>query len=311
MNWIRQEFVVFLFMLFVSASFWAFQSFFGKTYEKEIAIPIEFAHLPKNVVPLDELHDTLNVVIRDDGLALLGYEMWDKPANIRLIFNKYNKPSENAAVLTNADIHTLVKSTISRSTKIVSIKDEKIQLRYSLGKKKRVPVRVKGKITSTTTHHTHSDITPDSVDVYAVDNILDKISFAYTKSLNISGISKKTHLTAEIEKIDGARFVPASVKLKVIPVVFVEKAIVVPIVCRNEPDGIKLRLFPKSVTVKCSTDINTYSSIDKNMFCVEADYNSIASGNEDKCAIMLTKYPKTVKNPRIMKTEVDFLIEKK
>ena len=69
-----RELLVFLFMLVLSAFFWLF-SVASEVYQYDARVPVALVDVPKNVIVLDEINDTITVTIEDTGLAFLDYAL--------------------------------------------------------------------------------------------------------------------------------------------------------------------------------------------------------------------------------------------
>ena len=70
---VNKEFLIFLFFLLVSATFWVLTTL-NETYEREIAVPLKLVNVPKGVVITSDMNDTLKVTIRDRGYFLFAYK---------------------------------------------------------------------------------------------------------------------------------------------------------------------------------------------------------------------------------------------
>ena len=74
--WNRQ-FLVFLFFLALSTSFWLFQAL-DETYEEDFSLPVELRNIPRDVVIASDVPKAVQIVLRDKGTTLLNYMYGDK-----------------------------------------------------------------------------------------------------------------------------------------------------------------------------------------------------------------------------------------
>ena len=94
-------------------------------------------------------------------------------------------------------------SQLNVSTRLISVKPDTLEYIYSTGKSKRVPVKMQGKVTAARQYYLSDTIySPDSVLVYAPVAILDTITTAYTRKVDLSNIADTlTHHVALPSKV--------------------------------------------------------------------------------------------------------------
>lgn len=69
---VNKEFLIFLFFLFLSGTFWLLMAL-NETYEYEYPVTPRLVGVPKNVVITGDIDDTIHVTIRDKGFTLVTY----------------------------------------------------------------------------------------------------------------------------------------------------------------------------------------------------------------------------------------------
>ena len=171
---LSKEFLVFLFFLFISGIFWLLMSL-NETFEKEVVIPLRMTNIPKNVVVINDISPTLKVTLRDKGYTIGGYLYGDILRPIIIDFTDYANGKGFGSV-SMSDIQKQIYQQLYKSTKIVSIKPDKLDFYYNLGRHKRMPVKMTGQVIPANSYYL-SKITysPDSIDVYASKDLLDSI----------------------------------------------------------------------------------------------------------------------------------------
>lgn len=307
-SFVNKEFLVFLFFLALSTGFWCVLTL-NETYEEEIPIAISLTSTPDNVVITDPLPDTVKLVLRDKGYILLAYKHGDLLRPVRLQFPNHVKNEEHGAV-TTAELQKLILPMLYASTKIVSIKAEKLDFTFNYGMSKRVPILFDGQIKTADTYYlSRTQINPDSATIYAPAHILAKISEVYTERIVEEDVADTLTRQAVIKKIPGAKIVPGKVYIAFFADVLTEKIINVPITAINMPEGLTLRTFPNVVPVKVVFGRSMYQAIRPELFKVVADYNEVAKHPSDRCSIMLKVVPKGIVNATLETQQVDYLIE--
>ncbi len=302
---LNREYLVFLFLLFLSTAFWAFLTA-RKECVAEVKVCVKLKGCPKNVVILSEETDTINITIRDKGWVFFwNYTIKNPIQDLYVPFAEYKQG--DAVVVTNTELQRLLfRQVLASSTVVSSLKRDGLTFRYTTGKCKRVPVRFNGIVS---TKMSEAILQPDSVDVYASESMLKNIREIRTDTVNFDLQHDTIRTSIPLETIRNVKLIPNAVDLTLYRVLFVEDSRVVHVECINEPPGKNLRVFTPRVTVKYNVDQRIYDNIKADMFCVIADYNTVADRINDKVELKLISAPNYVKNVRLSVNESDYLIE--
>jgi len=307
---LNKEFLIFLFFLLLSGSFWLVMTL-NETYEKEVRIPVRLVDVPDNVVLTSDAEDTLSVVLRDKGYSLWAYIYGEKVHAVNISYKAYSKKNGTGAV-SSAELQKLVYQKVFSSSHIVSIKPNKFEFFYNYGLKKRVPVRLYGRVAAAGSHYLEGiELQPSHVDVYASEEVLDTMSFAYTELLDIPNLTDTLIKTVELRKIKGVKFVPARIKLSAYSDVLTEESADIPVTALNMPEGKVLRTFPSRIKITFTVGANLFRKIRPDRFRITVDYNEILANPSDKCNLHLSAVPEEVRNVRMDVKQVDYLIEEK
>lgn len=279
-------------------------------HEQEVKILVRYVNVPKNAVMTSGETDTLRVVLRDKGFVMLSYLYDESKKTIDVDFMQYSKAMGYGSV-GNADLTKIIEAMLPASTRIVSIKPERLSFYYNFGEKKRVPVEWRGQIQPEPLYYL-SDYRcePDSVTVYASKRQLDSIHVVYTEDLNYTDFHDSLQVSASLLKSAGMKIVPDRVDLTFYTDILTEERIDgIPVVGINMPAGKVLRTFPAKVSVKFVAGMNTFKTLSKNDFEVVADYNEFSANPSTKCTVRLTEAPNGISRIAIEPSEVDYLIE--
>lgn len=305
---VNKEFLIFLFFLVLSSVYWL-MSVLNDTMEREIEIPVQLTGVPKNVVVIGDSTVTLRAMVRDKGYAIAMYIYGEKISPVKIPFINYAHKND-ALTVTSQELMKLVRPHLFGSTKIVSIKPGNLEIPFNMGMSKRVPVRLSGKIVASDDYSlARVEFEPDSISVYATSHILDDISSVYTVPMDMTGVTDTITKVVKLKRIKGVKTVPSQVKLTVYTDVMTEAETIVPVISNNVPVGITLKTFPSSVRVRYVVGKSEYKNINEADFQVVADYLTTNDGTTDKCQLRLIKAPSAVRNPNLVVSEVDYLIE--
>ena len=307
-SWMNREFLIFLFFLFLSGAFWLLMAL-NETYEKEIEIPVQLVEIPKNVVLTSDTTTIVRVTVRDKGFSLLAYLYGNKINPISVKFKNYAKKT-GVGVIPQAELQKIMSRQLFSSSAILSMKPDKYEYFFNYGLKKRMPVKLIGKIIPGQSYYL-SKITfsPDSVDIYASREMLDSIKHVNTEPLNIRNLTDTVIKDVALYRIKGVKYVPEKVKVSICPDILTEEKCEVLIEAVNMPEGKILRTFPSRVTVTFTVGASLFRTISPERFKVVVDYNELMAEPSDKCNIYLRSIPHGVRNARLSVAQVDYLIE--
>lgn len=304
----NKQFLIFLFFLAISLTFWFFQTL-NETYEQEVEVPVEIKGVPTNVVITSDTPRTLRVNLRDRGVQILNYLYAQKPGKIIVDFNA-NTNATGFVSIPTAELLKQIAPNLASSTQVTSVKPETLEYFYNYGQHKRVPVAVQGTAAPKRLFSISKQVThPDSVTVYAAQEILDTITAAYTRPLALRDISDTTHVDMPFQSVRGAKFVPASTQVDLYVDRLVEKTVRVPVQQVNFPAAKQLRTFPAAVNVTFQVGMSMYRQVTKENFVIVINYEDLLRSNTNKCHLSLKTVPEGVSHARITPQEVEFIIE--
>lgn len=306
---VNKEFLIFLFFLSLSAGFWLMAAL-NETYEKEFLIPVRIVNVPRNVVITSGEDDTIRVVLKDKGFVIVGYTFSQQIQPLLFNYESYANKNIGRGYINSAEVQKQIYSQLSGSTRIVSVKPERVEFYFNFGESKKVPVRIAGNVVPDARRYLASmRFIPDYVTVFASKDILDSIKYVYTDDLNITNFSDTIITRVSLRKIAGVKIVPAQVKLALYPDILTEESMEVPIQAINMPEGMRLRTFPARARVRFIIGASKFRTIKEDMFNVVVDYHEVATNPSDKCKIHLSAVPNGVSKAHLEIEEVDYLIE--
>ncbi len=306
----NREFLIFLFFFAVAGIFWLMMTL-NESYEKELAIPVCYKGMEKNVVLTSAETDTIHVTVSDKGYMIASYLYGETLKPLEVSFPQYAKRGKG--VVPVSDLLKLVAERLNASTKIVSAKPERLVFYYNKGEKKKVPVVWRGTVVPEELYYVSNvRVLPDSVTIYASSRKLDSIASISTEMLSRSDFHDTLTLDARLQRISGVKMVPDMVRVTFYTDVLTEESIDdIPVEGINMPEGTVLRTFPSKVSVKFVTGTKTYRSLSAEDFRVVADYREFGTSSSPKCTIKLVKAPEGISRVKLETTLVDYLIEEK
>ena len=306
---LNKEFLIFLFFLLLSGAFWLMMAL-NETYEEELKVPVRLVGMPRNAVMTDEPADTVKVTVRDKGFTLVTYKYghWFRPLTFK--FSTYANEDQGHGAIPAADIIKQVQSQLYGSSKLLSVKPEKLDFYFTYGASKKVPIRFRGKISTSKSYYlAHTEFSPMMVTAYANKKVLDELKYVEIEPFNYRDLQDTIHQNVRLQKIRGVKLVPSTVRLSVYPDVLTEESIEVPVSAVNMPAGMVLRTFPSRVTVRFTIGASQFRMIRPEQFNVVVDYQTLAENPSDKCTLQLRSVPSSVSKAMLELDKVDYLLE--
>ena len=306
---LNKEFLIFLFFLLLSGAFWLMMAL-NETYEEELKVPVRLVGMPRNAVMTDEPADTVKVTVRDKGFTLVTYKYghWFRPLTFK--FATYANEDQGHGAIPAADIIKQVQSQLYGSSKLLSVKPEKLDFHFTYGASKKVPIRFRGKISTSKSYYlAHTEFSPMMVTAYANKKVLDELKYVEIEPFNYRNLQDTIHQNVRLQKIRGVKLVPSTVRLSVYPDVLTEESIEVPVSAVNMPAGMVLRTFPSRVTVRFTIGASQFRMIRPEQFNVVVDYQALAENPSDKCTLQLRSVPSSVSKAKLELDKVDYLLE--
>ena len=306
---LNKEFLIFLFFLLLSGAFWLMMAL-NETYEEELKVPVRLVGIPRNAVMTDEPADTVKVTVRDKGFTLVTYKYghWFRPLTFK--FATYANEDQGHGAIPAADIIKQVQSQLYGSSKLLSVKPEKLDFYFTYGASKKVPIRFRGKISTSKSYYlAHTEFSPMMVTAYANKKVLDELKYVEIEPFNYRNLQDTIRRNVRLQKIRGVKLVPSTVSLSVYPDVLTEESIEVPVSAVNMPAGMVLRTFPSRVTVRFTIGASQFRMIRPEQFNVVVDYLTLAENPSDKCTLQLRSVPSSVSKAKLELDKVDYLLE--
>ena len=304
----NKQVFIFLFFLLLSAVFWLILTL-NETYEKELKVPVHIVNVPKNVVLTSSADDTLRITVRDKGWVILAYMYGEQRPKININFKAYAR-GNGGGIISASDLKRISDQLKESTTRIVSIKPEKLEFFYNNGERKRVPIRWAGRVIPEQLYFiSYVTYSPDSVDIYASAEKLDSIQVINTEPLNHVGFRDTLSVNCRLVHPSDVKVVPERITVNFHTDVLTEEGINVPVRCINLPAGKVLRTFPAKVRVNFVAGVGQIKSLRAEDFDVVADYLEIEQKPSEKCNIYLRNVPEGINRATLSARQVDYLIE--
>ncbi len=306
----NKDVLSFAIFLIIAAMFW-FINTLNKEREFTVTIPIEYVNFPADLVFKQELPIEVKVKASDVGSTLWKY-VNHKVQPIRVHFNEniYNTLSLNVS---NTQLKTFIAEKLPPSTSIIFFSPSKIGSECERLYSKKVPVILNYDIDLKDQYMfcDSIDYFPRKIEIYGSENLLININEVYTKLLKVSNLSDSISKHIEIENIDEVSFSSSSVEVNLCAEMFTEKIINLPVQIINNPQNVKVLLFPQEVTATFNIGVKHFNSFNTHDIQVVFDYDDIAKDDGNKMKVKILNHVAYIDNVKVEPEEIDYLLEEK
>ena len=297
----------FLFFVFISFSFWI-STKLSNSYTIEQIFNIEWINIPESIV-ISENNKKLNTTITASGVEIILYRLFNNNLKIDLIQANFEL---DYLSLNLENQKFLIQQQLYSNTLLNQITPSLVKIKFSRLSEKKIPVIPKTRINLRAGYLTDSNVIskPDCIIVRGPKILLDSIYYAETIAYNQEDVYKSISKKINLSPIEGANFSKDFVDIELSVSRYSEKEFNIPIELINQPEGVKVKLFPPKTKVRATIPMSVIGNIRVSDFRLIADYNQILNGQTQKLELFIQKKPSGVKQIILEPNEVNYLIRK-
>ncbi len=297
----------FLFFVFISFSFWI-STKLSNSYTIEQIFNIEWINIPESIV-ISENNKKLNTSITASGVEIILYRLFNNNLKIDLIQANFEI---DYLSLNLENQKFLIQQQLYSNTLLNQFTPSLVKIKFSRLSEKKIPIIPKTRINLRAGYLTDSNVIskPDCIIVRGPKILLDSIYYAETIAYNQEDVYKSISKKINLSPIEGAKFSKDFVDIELSVSRYSEKEFNIPIELINQPEGVKVKLFPPNTKVRATIPMSVIGNIRVSDFRLIADYNQILNGQTQKLELFIQKKPSGVKQIILEPNEVNYLIRK-
>ena len=297
----------FLFFVFISFSFWI-STKLSNSYTIEQIFNIEWINIPESIV-ISENNKKLNTSITASGVEIILYRLFNNNLKIDLIQANFEL---DYLSLNLENQKFLIQQQLYSNTLLNQITPSLVKIKFSRLSEKKIPIIPKTRINLRAGYLTDSNVIskPDCIIVRGPKILLDSIYYAETIAYNQEDVYKSISKKINLSPIEGTTFSKDFVDIELSVSRYSEKEFNIPIELINQPEGVKVKLFPPKTKVRATIPMSVIGNIRVSDFRLIADYNQILNGQTQKLELFIQKKPSGVKQIILEPNEVNYLIRK-
>ena len=281
----------------------------SKDYTQTVVFNIQGINIPEDKIIINDSTHKLNITLTTYGFKLVKYYL-SKPV-ITVNFQNLEKNNTHYFWTEKREFSNVV-SQFDPNVKIESINPDTIAFRYDVNDIRKIPVILDYEINFSSGFDLIDDykLIPDSIKVIGPKVLTDSITEIVTKQLKIDNINSDISATVQLKlptNNNELQFSESSVLVSAVVERFTEGSINVPVNIINVPDNIKLKYYPKEVSVLYFTSLSNFKFISSSSFIIECDYNALQSGDTYLIPI-IAQQPEIVKHVRLNEKKIEFIL---
>jgi YbbR domain-containing protein len=308
----NRRIVVFLICLAIATALW-FLNALGKDYTATVSYPVKFTNPPENQFLANNSSVKLDLKIDGQGFTLLRYKLLSfSPIiiDIETVTKSLESNSGTYKVLSKNLIKE-VSDQLSSDIRITDISPEMIDIVLDSLITKTVPVELDINVDFAPQVNLKSSITtkPDEIKITGPAIALEKISAVKTKVNILNKLDASIQQEIDLIHPEKTTISPEKVTLIIEVEKYTEKELKIPIEILNNPDKVRIKLFPSEVKVLFKVGLSRFEKIKTSDFGASVDYNSIVT-DINNLNITLYKKPELIQGIRFSPEKVEFIIEK-
>ena len=281
----------------------------SKDYTQTIVFNIEAVNIPEDKVIIKDSTHAIHITLTTYGFRLMKY-YFSKPS-IEVNFQNLDKNKTHYFWTEKRELPNVV-SQLDSSIKIESVNPDTIVFRYDVNNIKKIPVVLDAEINFSSGFDLIESykLEPDSIKVIGPKVLTDSITEVVTKHLKLDDINSNISASVQLKlpkDLQEIKFSQNQVIVSAVVEKFTEGSIDVPVNIINIPDNIKIKFYPKTVSVVYYTSLSNFKTISSSSFIIECDYNAL-NAQDTYLIPKIVQQPDRVKNVRLNEKRIEFIL---
>ena len=299
-------FLIFLLLAFIILIF----SKLSKTYTNTIAFKVEKVNVPEEKIILNNSDSVLNITLKTHGFKWLDFYL--KSPKVNIDFAKDVSEIKSKFIWTKSKTKLFNTNQFTSKVEVINMFPDTLVFNYDVNSVKQVPIKLNANIEFSQGFNVFQSYKtfPDSIKVIGPKEEVMSIKEIETETLELQDVKSNINTMVDLKlpsKKSGLKYSNTSVAFKANVERFTEGTVKVPVTLLNVPENMKIKYFPKEVSVIFYTSLDKFKSIKPNHFKVVCDYKKV----EEESSFFtpeLVKKSKEVKGVKLNNQNIEFII---
>lgn len=282
----------------------------SKSYTNTIAFKIEKMNVPDEKVILRDSDSILNITLRTYGFKWLDFYL--QQPTLKIDFSKDVALTNTKYIWTKSKTNMFNSNRFNNKVSILNMYPDTLVFNFDDNEVKMVPVKLNTNITYAQGFDVFEgyETFPDSVKIIGPKSVVTTVQEIETEAVNLEAVKSDISQILKLkvpEDQKGIKLSKSSVSFKANVERFTEGSVKVPLTILNVPEGLKLKYFPKEITVTFYTSLEKFKSVKPNDFKVVCDFSKV---NKEQSFFIpeLVKQSEFAKGVKINKQHIEFIV---
>ncbi|GEM_PF-286162 len=310
---LRFRLFIFVVCLAISATMWLFIELM-KDYTSDIRYSITFAHVPEDLILVNQADSVITLGVNAQGFELLVNQYLKEMQSVELDLSMLNirqGPDGYYAYLPATRLLEQVGRQLTYAKSIIYIRPDTLFFRFSEIYRKRVPVRLDLNYSFAGQYQLSDSIrfSPQTIQVSSIKDVIDTIRFVSTRHTELNRLDSSQTFTIPLHKALGGnmiRYSDDSVRVTMKVQKYTEAVFTIPVSVTG--NSYPVRIFPDQVEVSCQVPMSEYRELQESAFSAAVVASPAILSSEKRLQVVLTRMPSYVRAVRLKPDNVEYII---
>ncbi len=271
--------VVFLVCLLIATGLW-FLNALSKEYSTTISYPVKYVNPPSKQFLANMPPSKLELKVDAHGFTLLRHKLSLSFSPIILNLTNITKnlaEQDGTYTIPSSSLLRRIRSQVSNEITILEISPEVIPIVLDSLKSKTVPVLADVDVSFKSQFNLKSPIwlDPAEVKITGPSAVIDTIQQLHTEAESFSELDETVEKYLDVIHPTKTSVSPDKVVITIEVEKYTEKVLRIPVLIRNKPDDVNIKLFPSEVKVSCQVGMSEFEDLTANDFSAYVDYDDV------------------------------------
>lgn len=308
--------MVFLVCLAIATVFW-FLNALNKQYTVDLSFPVKYTNLPKNKILANSPPDHFTLKVNSGGFTILRHKL--SMAFSPLIFNVNEFTNQRIEQSQGANFRYATRqyirrfsTQVSNELQILEIQPDSVYFDFDRVVERKVKVQPDVTYSLKKQYFLNGEITtdPDSVTVSGPESVLDTLQYIATKKQHYKELDKSTQRNVLLTDYENLKISPKRIILKIPLEEYTQKQVLVPIVVKDVPENVSVKLFPDKAKINFMVSLSRFAEVTAKDFVLSVSYNDIVN-KPDMLKVEIDQKPRYVISVSFSPDQIEYLIENK
>ncbi len=301
---------MFFLFLFIATFLW-FLSKFSKEFTATVDASLWYVNVPENVLLSENNINQISFDLTANGFDFLFYKI-NKPV-ISINLQNFYKKGETELIITKQDLLRVINLQLKKNIAIKNVSVEGLQIKLDELETKKIKVNLIEEIEFEKGYKSVNGfkIIPDSIVITGASHILDSINLISTEVIKLSNVKESISIILQLiqSENDEISYSQKQIQLTASVKEFTQKSLTIPIIIKNLPEEIDLKIIPELMTLTFDVSMEEYNDLTENDFSIICDYNK-RNETESFMVPQFIKRPDSILNLELSENKIKFLIFK-